>query len=99
MIMPSIDHERYTAIGHHLPDIAKWISHSKNAACVATKSPTPYRRLFASLAISQGVDIVTVSGALGHTNPNVTLGVYSHMFQDSHEKISDAVVNALDFGH
>ena len=56
-----------------------------------------YRHLFASLAISEGVDIVTVSGALGHTNPNVTLGVYSHIIQDVQDKITNALENALDF--
>ncbi|MCL1823742.1 MAG: tyrosine-type recombinase/integrase [Oscillospiraceae bacterium] len=56
-----------------------------------------YRHLFASLAIGEGVDIVTLSGALGHTNPNVTLGTYSHLLQNAQEKISSAVENALDF--
>jgi integrase len=56
-----------------------------------------YRHLFASLLFKEGVDIVSVSGALGHTNPNVTLGVYSHMFHDTNDKITSAVTNALNF--
>ncbi|MCL2639075.1 MAG: site-specific integrase [Oscillospiraceae bacterium] len=56
-----------------------------------------YRHLFASLAIGEGVDIVTLSGALGHTNPNVTLGTYSHLLQNAQDKIANAVENALDF--
>jgi len=56
-----------------------------------------YRHLFASLAIGEGVDIVTLSGALGHTNPNVTLGTYSHLLQNAQDKIANAVENALNF--
>ena len=54
--------------------------------------------MFASLLFKEGVDIVSVSGALGHTNPNITLGVYSHMFQDTQDKVTSAVAKALDFG-
>ncbi len=56
-----------------------------------------YRHLFTSLLFKEGVDIISISGALGHTNPNVTLGVYSHMFTETQEKITEAVTNALDF--
>jgi integrase len=56
-----------------------------------------YRHLFASLLFKEGMDIVSVSGALGHTNPNITLGVYSHMFGDTQIKVAEAVTKALDF--
>ncbi|MCL2053757.1 MAG: site-specific integrase [Oscillospiraceae bacterium] len=56
-----------------------------------------YRHLFDSLLIKEGVDIVSVSGALGHTNPNITLGVYSHLIGDTQNKVTEAVTNALDF--
>jgi integrase len=38
------------------------------------------RHCFASLLIAQGADIVFVSRQLGHANPSITLGVYSHLF-------------------
>ncbi len=39
------------------------------------------RHTNASLLISRNIDVATVSGRLGHSNPNTTLKVYSHMFR------------------
>jgi hypothetical protein len=44
--------------------------------------------------ISRGMDVVTLSGPLGHkANPRVTLETYSHMYD--REKIADAVREAM----
>ena len=56
-----------------------------------------FRHLFCSLLVNQGVDIVTGSGALGHSCVSTTSNVYCHMFQEAQAKVSDAVANALDF--
>lgn len=39
------------------------------------------RHTNASLLIAHDTDVATVSGRLGHSNPNTTLKVYSHMFR------------------
>ena len=56
-----------------------------------------FRHLFASLLVNQGVDIVTVSGALGHSTVSTTSNIYCHMLEESRAKVSDAVSAALDF--
>lgn len=56
-----------------------------------------FRHLFCSLLVNQGVDIVTVSGALGHSCVSTTSNIYCHMLQEAQAKVSDAVANALDF--
>lgn len=38
-----------------------------------------FRHLFCSLLVNQGVDIVTVSGALGHSCVSTTSNIYCHM--------------------
>lgn len=38
------------------------------------------RHSFASMLIAQGHDVVFVSRQLGHASPNITLGVYGHLF-------------------
>ena len=38
------------------------------------------RHGFASLLISQGLNVVFVSRQLGHANPNITLGIYAHLY-------------------
>lgn len=56
-----------------------------------------FRHLFASLLVNQGVDIVTVSGALGHSTVSTTSNIYCHILEESRAKVSDAVSSALDF--
>ena len=56
-----------------------------------------FRHLFASLLVNQGVDIVTVSGALGHSTVSTTSNIYCHMLEEAQAKVSDAVSMALNF--
>lgn len=56
-----------------------------------------FRHLFASLLVNGGVDIVTVSGALGHSNVSTTSNIYCHMLESSRAKVSDVITNALNF--
>ncbi len=55
-----------------------------------------FRHLFASLLVNQGVDIVTVSGALGHSTVSTMSNIYCHMLEEAQAKVSDAVSSALD---
>jgi integrase len=42
-----------------------------------------FRHLFASLLVGNGVDIVTVSGVLGHSAVSTTSNIYCHMLEDA----------------
>lgn len=50
-----------------------------------------FRHLFASLLVSNGVDIVTVSGVLGHSAVSTTSNIYCHMLEDARVRASDTV--------
>lgn len=54
-----------------------------------------FRHLFASLLVGNGVDIVTVSGVLGHSAVSTTSNIYCHMLEDARIRASDAVASAL----
>ena len=56
-----------------------------------------FRHLFASLLVNQGVYIVTVSGALGHSTVSTTSNIYCNMLEEAQAKVSEAVSSALDF--
>jgi len=56
-----------------------------------------FRHFAASSLISAGLDVTTVSGALGHCNSGTTLNVYSHMFQNAQAKVSEAMDKAFAF--
>ena len=51
----------------------------------------------ASALISSGLDVVTVSGALGHCNSGTTLNVYAHMFQTAQARVAQAMDGAFSF--
>lgn len=58
-----------------------------------------FRHLNATLLISKGTDIKTVSAALGHSQTSTTLDIYAHAFQEQQAKASEAVANALFVGN
>ena len=56
-----------------------------------------FRHFAASALISSGLDVVTVSGALGHCNSGTTLNVYAHMFQNAQARVAQAMDGAFSF--
>ena len=54
-----------------------------------------FRHWFASALVNEGVDIVSVSGALGHSTVSTTSNIYCHLMENSKAKVSDAITNAL----
>lgn len=54
-----------------------------------------FRHLNATLLISNGVDIKTVSKALGHSQTSTTLNIYAHSFAEQQARASEAIANAL----
>ena len=57
-----------------------------------------FRHFFASVLVNEGVDIVSVSGALGHSTVATTSGIYCHLLENARARVSDAITNALKFG-
>ena len=58
-----------------------------------------FRHLNASLLINAGIDVTSVSVALGHAQTSTTLNIYSHYFQAAQARTSEAIANALNFTH
>ena len=56
-----------------------------------------FRHFAASSLINAGLDVTTVSGALGHSNSTTTLNVYSHQFQNAQARVSEAMDEAFGF--
>jgi integrase len=49
------------------------------------------RHTHASQLIASGLDVVTVSRRLGHSNPTITLNIYAHLFGNTDERAASAV--------
>lgn len=56
-----------------------------------------FRHFIASILITGGTDVTTVSRTLGHSNSSTTLNIYSHLFQTAQNKAADAIEKALGF--
>lgn len=52
----------------------------------------------ASMLITNGSDVRTVAGRLGHSNPTTTLKTYSHVFKQADVAAAESLNNVLDIG-
>lgn len=55
-----------------------------------------FRHFNASVLITSGVDVRTVSASLGHSSTSTTLNIYAHTFAQAQAKASEAVSSALN---
>ena len=53
------------------------------------------RHSHASQLIDGGVDVVTISKRLGHSNPNITLRTYAHLYRQRDDKAAEAINEAM----
>jgi integrase len=53
-----------------------------------------YTHTAASLAVQAGASVALVQRMLGHSSPTVTLGVYSHLFEDDLDRVADRLDDA-----
>ena len=54
------------------------------------------RHTAASLMISGGADVATVSGLLGHAQVSTTLNIYTHAFDEKKREVSAQMQGKLD---
>ena len=54
-------------------------------------TPKDLRDTAASIAISSGANVRAVSNMLGHTDPSVTLRIYTHLFNDDQDILANAI--------
>lgn len=66
----------------------KELSKEKQLARIPKMNPHAFRHAQASILNYYGVDIVSISGYLGHANPSVTQSIYQHMFKKANSKIA-----------
>jgi integrase len=85
------------------PDTAPWppdsLTTAWQKAVVSLKLPQvtlhALRHTHVSQLIAAGLDVVTVSRRIGHSNPTVTLNVYAHLFGNTDQRAATVVETAL----
>jgi site-specific recombinase XerD len=58
--------------------------------------PHKLRHSFASIALTNGADVVTVSKLLGHADVSTTLRFYSHTSDEKRRRAAEIFQNALN---
>jgi len=58
--------------------------------------PHKLRHSFASIAISSGADVASISELLGHSDKSVTLRVYTHSDDAARARAVDTFIGALE---
>ena len=80
-------HEDGSPISTQLP--YKWFTKFLNRHNLPKITFHQLRHTNASLLISSGEDIVTVSGRLGHADKNITLNTYSHIIKSKEAQVAN----------
>jgi Site-specific recombinase XerD len=80
-------HEDGTPMHPHRP--YKWFTEFLERHNLLKITYHQLRHTNASLLISAGVDVVTLSGRLGHGDKNVTLNTYSHIIKSKEEQAAN----------
>ena len=75
----------------HLDSPTDWLAKFAKRHNLPPIHPHKFRHTQASLLISEGVDILTVSKRLGHAKVSTTLDIYSHALAKSDEKASETL--------
>lgn len=79
----------------HPQSPARYLQRFAKRYGVADLHPHKLRHSFASIAITNGADIASVSEKLGHTDKAVTLRMYTHADQDSIKRASQIFRDAI----
>lgn len=72
-----------------------WLSKFAKRHDLPPIHPHKFRHTQASLLIAEGVDILTVSKRLGHSQTSTTMNIYAHALAKSDEKASDTLDTIL----
>jgi integrase len=56
-----------------------------------------FRHTLSSLLVESGAPMSVAQAQLGHADPRVTLGIYSHVIGDSHRRAVEKVAEILDY--
>ena len=82
-------HEDGTPMHPHRP--YKWFTEFLERHGLPKITYHQLRHTNASLLISAGVDVVTLSGRLGHGDKNITLNTYSHIIKSKETQAANSM--------
>ena len=79
----------------HPDSVTDWLSKFAKRHNLPHINPHAFRHTMASILISQGIDVVTVSKQLGHEKVSTTTDIYSHLIEQASEKASECMADVI----
>ena len=79
----------------HPDSINGWLNKFSERHSLPHINPHRFRHSMASLLISNGTDILTVSRRLGHANSVTTMSVYAHALKNLDARSSECIADVL----
>jgi site-specific recombinase XerD len=76
-------------------NIAAWLRRFSIRHNLPHINPHAFRHTQASLLFFNGVDAVSISKRLGHSQVSTTTDIYSHMIMQAEEKVNDCIADVL----
>ena len=86
---------RDTGEAMHPDSITKWLAKFSIRHNIKHINPHAFRHTYASVLISKGVDIVTVSKQLGHEKVSTTTDIYAELMKQASEEASECIANVI----
>ena len=75
--------------------ITAWLRKFSERRGLPHINPHAFRHSVASILISAGTDIVTVSKQLGHSQVSTTGDIYSHLIEESKAKATECIADVM----
>lgn len=75
--------------------ITAWLSKFSKRRCLPHIHPHSFRHSVASILISSGTDIVTVSKQLGHAQVSTTGDIYAHIIDEARAQASECIAEVI----
>ena len=79
----------------HPTSITSWMRDFSKRRNLPHMNPHAFRHTMASILISNGQDIVSVSRRLGHSKTSTTTDIYAHIINETDEKASECIADSV----
>jgi site-specific recombinase XerD len=79
----------------HPDSITLWLQRFSERHGLPHINPHAFRHTFASILISKGIDIVTVSKTLGHEKVSTTTDIYAELMKQASEEASQCIADVV----
>lgn len=79
----------------HPDSVTDWLSKFSARHKLPHINPHAFRHTYASVLISKGIDIVTVSKSLGHEKVSTTIDIYAELMKQASEEAAECIADVV----